>query len=202
MEHLTRPGCLIMAAGNASRFRANKLAAEFDGKALFRRAMEAVPAALFERVVVVTQYSEIMTAAAEFGFDVIRNSHPDYGISHTIRLGTQALADCGGILYMVADQPLLVADSVARVVRAWQAQPEYIAGAAHRGKRGNPNLFPRDFFPELLALTEDHGGSAVIRAHPERFLPVVVAPEELADVDTPQSLRELVSQHDQKVSAQ
>ena len=45
--------------------------------------------------------------------------------------------------------------------------------------------------PELLELTEDHGGNTVIRAHPERFLPVEVAQEELTDVDTPQALREL-----------
>ena len=92
---------------------------------------------------------------------------------------------------MVSDQPLLASDSVAKVVQAWQAHPDRIVGAAHNGKRGNPNLFPQEFFPELLELTEDHGGNTVIRAHPERFLPVEVAQEELTDVDTPQALREL-----------
>ena len=188
------PGCLIMAAGNASRFRANKLAAEFDGKPLIRHALEAVPKALFSRVVVVTQYPQIMELAHGFGFETIENPHPDYGISYTIRLGTQALADCPAILYMVADQPLLDKISVQRVVAAWQAQPDQIAGAAHNGKRGNPNIFPRDFFPELLALTEDHGGSTVIRAHPERFLPVEIAQEQLTDVDTPQALKALREQ--------
>ena len=37
-------GCVIMAAGNAVRFGANKLEAELDGKPLIRRAFEAVPA--------------------------------------------------------------------------------------------------------------------------------------------------------------
>ena len=90
MEHPTKPGCLIMAAGNASRFRANKLAAQFDGKPLIRRALEAVPTELFARVVVVTQYPQVEELAAEFGFEAIRNPHPDYGISYTIRLGTAA----------------------------------------------------------------------------------------------------------------
>ena len=36
-------GCVIMAAGNAVRFGANKLEAELDGKPLIRRAFEAVP---------------------------------------------------------------------------------------------------------------------------------------------------------------
>ena len=191
MSIQTKPACLIMAAGNASRFRANKLAAEFDGKPLIRHALEAVPPALFSRVAVVTQYPQVMALAQEFGFEAIENPHPDYGISYTIRLGTAALADCPAILYMVADQPLLSQDSVRRVVTAWQAQPDRIAGASHNGKRGNPNIFPREFYPELLALTEDHGGSTVIRAHPERFLPVEVAQEQLTDVDTPQALENL-----------
>lgn len=194
MSTQTKPACLIMAAGNASRFRANKLAAEFDGKPLIRHALEAVPPALFSRVAVVTQYPQVMALAQEFGFEAMENPHPDYGISYTIRLGTEALTDCPAILYMVADQPLLSQDSVQRVVAAWQAQPDRIAGASHNGKRGNPNIFPREFYPELLALTEDHGGSTVIRAHPERFLPVEVAQEQLTDVDTPQALEHLKEQ--------
>ena len=43
-------GCVIMAAGNAVRFGANKLEAELDGKPLIRRALEAVPAGVFDRV--------------------------------------------------------------------------------------------------------------------------------------------------------
>ena len=191
MSTQPKPACLIMAAGNASRFHANKLAAEFDGKPLILHALEAVPPALFSRVAVVTQYPQVMALAQEFGFEAMENPHPDYGISYTIRLGTEALADCPAILYMVADQPLLSQDSVQRVVTAWQAQPDRIAGASHNGKRGNPNIFPREFYPELLALTEDHGGSTVIRAHPERFLPVEVAQEQLTDVDTPQALENL-----------
>ena len=182
------PGCLIMAAGNASRFRANKLAAEFDGKPLIRHALEAVPKALFSRVVVVTQYPQIMELAHGFGFETIENPHPDYGISYTIRLGTQALADCPAILYMVADQPLLDKTSVQRVVAAWQAQPDQIAGAAHNGKRGNPCLFPARFFPELCALEADRGGSSVIRRHEDALLLVEAGERELFDCDTKQAL--------------
>lgn len=184
-------GCLIMAAGNARRFQENKLAAEFQGKSLIQRAMEAVPKNLFHKVTVVTQYTEIEELAQSFGFDAIRNKHPDYGISHTIFLGTKAMADCDGILYMVSDQPLLRRDSVERVVHAWLESPERIIGAAHDGKRGNPCLFPSDYFPELMALQEDHGGNQVIRAHPEALRTVEIPKIELSDVDTPVALEEL-----------
>ena len=184
-------GCLIMAAGNARRFQENKLAAEYRGKSLIRRAFEAVPQGLFDRVVVVTQYPQIGELAREFGFEALENKHPDYGISHTIYLGTKALEDCDGILYMVSDQPLLSSGSVEKVVQHWKEQPGYIVGAAYGGKRGNPCIFPREFFPALMALQEDHGGNTVIRAHPERLLTVEVPKAELTDVDTPKALADL-----------
>ena len=184
-------GCLVMAAGNAKRFRANKLAAEFQGKPLIRHALEAVPRELFSQVVVVTQYPEIEAMAEEFRFRPIRNPHPDYGISYTIRLGTEAMRNCDAILYMVSDQPLLGERTVERVVKCWQENPADIVGAAHEGKRGNPCIFPREFFGELMALQEDHGGNQVIRSHPERLRTVEVNPRELTDVDTPETLEKL-----------
>ena len=193
----TNIGCIVMAAGNASRFGQNKLAAEVDGKPLIRHALEAVPKEQFSRVAVVTQYPEIADMAREFGFEAIKNEHPDYGISHTIALGTKALSECDAILYMVSDQPLLDSASVGRVVSCWREHPQHIVGAAHNGKRGNPCIFPRVFYAELLALTEDHGGNSVIRCHPERLLTVEVAQKELTDVDTPEALRELRTQLDE-----
>ncbi len=189
-----RLGCLIMAAGNARRFQENKLAAEFQGKSLIRHALEAVPQKLFSRVVVVTQYEEVAALAREFSFEAIQNPHPDYGISHTIYLGTEAMADCDAILYMVSDQPLLGKASVERVVEHWLEHRESIVGAAHNGKRGNPCIFPRDFFPELMALKEDHGGNTVIRRHSQRLLTVEVGELELTDIDTPQALEDLKNQ--------
>ena len=105
-------GCVVMAAGNASRFGKNKLAADFGGATLITRALRTIPKERFERITVVTQYDEIAALAKEFGFDVIYNRHPDWGISHTVALGTEAMQDCDAIMYQVSDQPLLRRESV------------------------------------------------------------------------------------------
>ena len=170
-------GCLLMAAGNASRFGENKLAARFDGQSLFSLALAAIP-----------QYPSLLEEASRAGFDTILNDRPEDGISRTIRLGTQAMADCAGILYMVADQPLLRAGTVRRVVDAWRANPDCIAAAAHNGNRGNPCLFPARFFPQLCALEADRGGSSVIRRHEDALLLVEAGERELFDCDTKQAL--------------
>ena len=184
-------GCVIMAAGNAVRFGANKLEAELDGKPLIRRAFEAVPAGVFDRVVVVTQYPAVAALAREFGFEPVRNDRPGDGLSRTVRLGTQALAQCDGIAFLVADQPLLSASAVRAVVRQWREHPSCIVGAACGTRRGNPNVFPREFFPALCALEGDRGGSAVIRRHEDALTLFEISPDELRDVDTPMALAAL-----------
>ena len=179
-------GCVIMAAGNAERFGENKLAALVDGKSLIRHALEAVPKGL--ETVVVTQYKEVASIAKEFHFQVIENPHPQWGISHTIHLGTNQLLHCDGILYMVSDQPLLRRSSIEKIIALWRSHPECIVGACHEGQRGNPNLFPKEFFPDLLSLEGDRGGNQIIRRNEDRLLLVEINKNELTDVDTKTAL--------------
>lgn len=72
-------GCIVMAAGNARRFGSNKLDARVEGKTLLRRALEAVPAACFDRVAVVTQYPRGMDLAREMGFLPVENPGRTWG---------------------------------------------------------------------------------------------------------------------------
>jgi len=186
-----RIGCVVMAAGNGSRFGRNKLAAEVDGKTLLHRALEAVPAHRLCRVAVVTQYPEAAEAARRLSFTPVENHHPDWGISHTISLGLDALEDCDAALFLVSDQPLLERASVEGLLDLYCRHPACIAALGHNGVRGNPCLFPARFFPELRALQGDCGGSAVIRRHEDALLLFEVPAGQLTDVDTRDALTAL-----------
>ena len=188
-----RIGCVVMAAGDARRFGENKLAMELGGKTLIRRALEAVPAEEFAAVAVVTQYPEVEDLARRFGFLPVHNPHPDWGISHTIRLGLEALAGCEAVLFQVSDQPFLRRETVAALLALFRRHPDHLAALGHGGVRGNPCVFPAQYFPELLALEEDRGGSSVIRRHPDRLLLLEAPAEELEDADTPQTLRAMAA---------
>lgn len=175
-------GCIIMAAGESRRFGGNKLAAVFQGKPLYQRALEAVPVGVFEQVVVVTGQEAIETGAKKWGFRTVENKDPREGVSRTIRLGLEALGDVDGALLMTADQPFLTRETIQRLVGAFDG--ETILAASHQGQRGSPCLFPRTFFSELLALKGDVGGGVVIQKHPGRLRLVEVPSRELLDVDT------------------
>lgn len=185
-------GCVLMAAGNASRFGDNKLDKEFFGKSLIDRALECLSGPDFCKVCVVSQYNEIMDKAEKLGFCAIKNEHPDFGISHTIKLGINALSECDAIMFMVSDQPLLKKESVKAMVEFYKKNSNFIVGMSYGGVRGNPCIFPKEFFSELLKLREDHGGNTVIRQHEDRLkLFEATHPDELSDVDTKEDLRAL-----------
>lgn len=189
-EHL-KIGCVVMAAGNAKRFGANKLAMELQGRSLFHRALDAVPANQFETVIVVTQYQEFISYVKDYSFTVILNDQPDLGQSHTLQLGLSALRNLDGVLFQVADQPLLRRESIEALIALWRKEPTCIAALGHQDRRGNPCLFPARYFPELMAISGDRGGSAVIRNHPDDLKLMEVSEEELFDVDTAQALNQL-----------
>lgn len=182
-------GCVVLAAGNARRFGSNKLNAQVEGVSLIRRALDAVPGGL--ATVVVSQYPDILALAGEYGFDALRNDRPELGLSRSVRLGLAHLTDCDGVLFLVSDQPRLKRDSVEALAALWAQNPEKIAAMAHNGVRGNPCLFPARLFPELLALTGDRGGSAVIRHHEDDLILLETDAPELADVDTPAALEQV-----------
>ena len=91
MENKPKIGCVVMAAGNARRFGENKLAAQLRGRSLILRALEAVPSGLV--TVVVSQYTEILSLAGEYGFEAVWNDQPDLGLRRSVRLGLARLTD-------------------------------------------------------------------------------------------------------------
>ena len=185
-----RIGCVVMAAGRSRRFGGDKLSAVLDGETLLERALEAVPAEEFCRVVVVGR-GTVLEQGAAHGFETVENDRPEKGLSRTVRLGLERLLDCDGVLFQVADQPRLRRETVAALAALWRSHPDKIVGLSHRGVRGNPCLFPHRFFRELLQLEGDTGGGKVIRDHTEDLLTMEAPEEELFDVDDRESFDRL-----------
>lgn len=178
-------GAVLMASGAGSRFGSNKLLHPVEGRPLIQRAFAALPAALFDRAVVVSRYPEVLSLAAQAGYHAFENPFADLGQSRSVTLGLAAVEDLDGALFAVCDQPWLTTESIKHLLNSFQESPDCICALSWGGKRGNPALFPREFYPELFALTGDAGGGAVIRAHPDRLVLVEAAdPRELRDVDT------------------
>jgi len=73
----------------------------------------------------------------------------------------------------------------------YRQNPEYIVGMSYQGQRGNPCVFPREFFPALLQLEGDAGGNRIIRRHEDRLLCFECPPIQLEDVDSEEALQKM-----------
>lgn len=186
-------GIVLLAAGKSTRFGANKLLAEFCGKPMICRALEAAGAVCAARTAVVTGCEEIARLARAHGFEVIQNSEPEKGQAHSIRLGISAMRDMDAVLLMVCDQPRLTGASLRLLARRFEESGKGIACLCDDTHRGNPAIFAQRYDPELLALSGDRGAKGILCAHEDDLLAVrTLAPDELADADTPEALRGII----------
>ena len=185
-EFFPRVGCVIMASGLGKRFGSNKLMADFDGKPMFLRALQASDN-LFDDRVVVTRHREVALLCEELGVRTVLHGLPHR--SDTVRLGLEALENIDGCMFLPADQPLLRRETVARIIQEWSRNQETILRPGCGGVPGSPVLFPAWTFPELKALPEGKGGGYLIAQYPQSVREIAVEdPMELADADTPQML--------------
>ena len=188
-------GCVIMASGLARRFGSNKLLHDFHGEPVMCRILDTMTAAPLTAKVVVTRHPEIVELCEARKIPVILHDLPEQ--SDTVRLGVEHLLevcpDMTGCMFAASDQPCLTADSVGKLCAAFEEAPENIWRLSWQGTVGNPVLFPKSTFRELLNLPVGKGGGAVVKKHPELVRTVEVSdPRELVDVDTPEILASLL----------
>ena len=181
-------GIVALAAGLSSRYGGNKLLEEqVDGRPLYEVILDKLGAFSDCTRVIVTRFPEIAGAAGERGVRAVINQEPERGISHSLKLGlTECLRqnpDLRGVLCMVCDQPYLEPETMERILEEGFSYPGAIVCAGHGERRGNPVLWDKSYFPELLELTGDTGGRQVIKRYPERVRLVECGEKELADVD-------------------
>ena len=82
-----------------------------------------------------------------------------------------------------------------RLIAAFaNAGGEAIIAPLHGGKRGNPVLWPRVYFGEMLQLEGDAGAGRLLATHADKVRGLELGTDAvLADVDTPEALSRLRS---------
>jgi CTP:molybdopterin cytidylyltransferase MocA len=128
--------------------------------------------------------------------DVTLVHNPDYatGLASSLRAGIRAVpADCDGALILLGDMPRIAPEHLDRLLDAFAAAPEAIVVPVHEGRQGNPVLWPRRYFADLMQLEGDAGAKRLIAAHREHVREVPMGTSAIfADVDTPEELTRLL----------
>ncbi len=208
MEIVTRPqprvpveadgnrnvAAVVLAAGRSTRMGGpNKLLAELNGKKLVRIVAEQALASKASPVIVVTghQAEEVEAALRGLNVKLVRNSAFAEGLATSVKAGIAAVPEIAdGAVVCLGDMPLIDAKLIDRLVEVFAPdRGSLIVVPVAGGRRGNPVLWSRRFFPELMALDGDVGARHLIARHLEAVTEVEVPGNSaFLDIDTPEML--------------
>jgi molybdenum cofactor cytidylyltransferase len=207
MEIVTRPqpreepvqpprsiAAIVLGAGRSSRMGGpNKLVAEIGGRPLIRIVVQEALKSRARPVIVVTGHQRDRVEAVLKGLPVKIVHNPDFadGLGTSLRTGIAALpAEADAAIVCLGDMPQVDAAMIDRLIGAIDPDKgALVAVPTIDGKRGNPVVWSRRFFAELMKVEGDVGARFLIGRYPEAIAEVPLAgTAALTDVDTPEAL--------------
>jgi molybdenum cofactor cytidylyltransferase len=191
---------VILAAGRSTRMAPrNKLLETIGERPVIARVADTALASGVKPVVVVAGFEAGRIAEALRGLDVACVHNPDFatGLSTSLRAGLAALpADCDGALILLGDMPFVKTGDLAALIAAFAAKDRNsICVPVRHGRVGNPVLWGRAYFPEMMRLSGDAGAKRLLEVHRERITEIEAVSDGIfADIDTRFDLARLNTQ--------
>jgi len=190
MERQQPVAAVVLAAGESRRFGGAKQLAELDGRTLLEHVLAvADEAGLAPIVAVVPVWLTRPRAMDDERLRWVRNPYPERGMSHSLRLGFEALgAGAAAAVILLGDQPTVRPAAIAALLAARGERP--IVATMTEGHLAPPVLIERSHFDVVRRPGGDIGLRAVLNDHPE-WVAAIELPERIPDVDTVDDLRAL-----------
>jgi molybdenum cofactor cytidylyltransferase len=208
MEIVTRPqprdepakagqsiAAVVLAAGRSSRMGgSNKLLETIGGRPLVRIVAEAALASKARPVIVVTGHQRERVEAALAGLPIrfAHNAHFADGLGTSLKAGIAAVPpEADGAIICLGDMPQVDAALIDRLIGAFEPDKGALAVVPTiNGSRGNPVVWSRRFFPDLMAVEGDVGARHLIGRYAEAVTEVALSgTAALTDIDTPEALQ-------------
>lgn len=177
---------ILLAAGRASRFGADKLLHPLpDGTPLAVRSGCNLVAALPRTLAVTrsgqTRLSDLLRG---HGLDTVECAAADEGMGASLACGVAAAAGAAGWVIALADMPYVGPETIERVAAAL-VNGAAIAAPVFGGRRGNPVGFALCYLHKLCCLSGDIGGRAILAAEPNAVVQIDCEDSGvLRDIDT------------------
>jgi CTP:molybdopterin cytidylyltransferase MocA len=184
-----RIGAVVLAAGASTRMGYPKQLIEREGEPLVRRAAIAAVEAGADPVVVVLGANAAIIAPALSGLPSVTtvvNHNWIEGLASSLAAGLHALDDagrCDAVLVTLADQPLVDATALGRLMSAFDKDHRIIA-SAYDETIGVPAVFAREHVADLMVLRGDAGAGRWLRSRSGEVTSIALGVAAL-DIDTP-----------------
>jgi molybdenum cofactor cytidylyltransferase len=122
----------------------------------------------------------------------VHNPEHETGMASSLRRGLSGLpGDADAAVVLLGDMPRIDGGHVDRLLAAFDPRQPKIVAPVRDGRRGNPILWPREFFAAMMALAGDVGARELLQRHALRVELVSFDDDAIfADVDTAAALEE------------
>jgi molybdenum cofactor cytidylyltransferase len=169
------------------------LVTDRTGKTMIARVVDNVLSSKARPILVVTGHQAEQVEHVLGGRPVRYVPAADYaqGLSASLKAGIAAVpAECAAALVCLGDMPLVTGRMIDRLLDAYDAEEgRLIVLPTFRGKQGNPMIWDKRFFQEILAISGDSGARFLTGKHMEAVAEVEMADDAvLRDFDTTESL--------------
>ncbi|MBN8874771.1 MAG: molybdopterin-binding/glycosyltransferase family 2 protein [Rhodospirillales bacterium] len=189
---------VVLAAGRSRRMAPHNklLVADRSGKPMIARVVDNVLSANTRPVLVVTghQHEQIESALAGRPVQYVHAHDYAEGLSASLKAGIAAVPpECAAAVVCLGDMPLVTGRMIDRLVSMYDPEEgRLIVLPTFRGKQGNPMLWDRRYFQEILEISGDSGARFLTGKHAEAVCEVEMADDAvLRDFDTTESLATL-----------
>jgi molybdenum cofactor cytidylyltransferase len=182
-------GVLVLAAGRATRFGADKRQALLrDGRRVLDATVENVAASGLQFLVCVDASDDELIHRLQAASIACQScAQAGDGMGMTLAEGMSHVQHWRGMLVALADMPWIMPATYARVAKELSA--ERIVVPVYNGQRGHPVGFGHAFYPRLRALRGDAGARSVLTDNAQYVVEVMVPdPAIHRDIDRPEDL--------------
>jgi molybdenum cofactor cytidylyltransferase len=191
-------GAIVLAAGQSRRMGSvNKLLETVGDAPMVRRVVQNVLASDVAETVVVLGHEAERVREALAGLDVRFVVNADYaqGLSTSLKAGLEALAESrDGAIVCLGDMPLVAPRHVDRLIAAFDpVEGRGICVPVVEGKRGNPVLWARGYFAEMMEVQGDVGARHLLGQFADDVCEVDMGDRAvMTDIDTPEALKAVI----------
>jgi molybdenum cofactor cytidylyltransferase len=181
-------GGVILAAGEARRFGAQKLLARLDGRPLVQHVIDAANASCLEDITLVVGASaDDLLAQLDLGRTrAVRNPDPGRGLASSLQIGLRSLEErLHAALVLLGDVPGVTTALIDELVARGRETRASAVTSVWRGRRSPPVVLHKSLWPAAFALQGDLGMREVLKDQDVLEFPVTDALGSLDDIDTP-----------------
>ncbi|MFV0269963.1 MAG: NTP transferase domain-containing protein [Draconibacterium sp.] len=193
--------CLILAAGESTRMKQQKLLMPWNGKTVVETTIEKAMASEADEVLVVTgsHRSEIESLLKPLDVKIVVNESYQDGMLSTVLCGIKTIPSAvDAVLVMLGDQPMIQTSVINRIIEIHQKEGAKIILPVWEEKRGHPVLFDLQFREEMFGLKGNPGLRELLQRYPNDVKELEVDTSEIVeDLDTQEDYQKLKDTYDE-----